>query len=441
MAAPEGGGHGSAASGRVLDDVRSGARVGGPAFQISVSDRPRDRGRGARLRAGAAAASVRPAVPARARIAADSLPGGPAHVLARVQGEHPPDRAARRRSGDRDHARRRRDPEAPHSRHTMVRCVRSRGDRVAPRRSGGDLHSFAAQHPAQRGHRARGREPGERRLGPGDLQVRGGGGAHRRIIARSVWNLLVFLLSTLIFLLIGVQLSAIVARLTDYSVGELFFYGTFVSAVAIFVRFAWVYPATYLPLVLRALLGEQVAPPREGEVFIMGWCGMRGIVSLAAALALPQTLEDGSAFPERDLIIFLTFVVIAVTLVLQGLTLKPLIRMLKVGRDWSLQEEKQRAQMALGKAAIAAIDAVAAKSGIPNELAERIRAEFAEKITLSVPEGLVLRHSGADDARRLRDAAVKAERQELIRLWRENQISDEVLHHIEEDLDYQESRI
>jgi CPA1 family monovalent cation:H+ antiporter len=68
-------------------------------------------------------------------------------------------------------------------------------------------------------------------------------------------------------------------------------------------------------------------------VFIMGWCGMRGIVSLAAALALPQTLEDGSAFPERDLIIFLTFVVIAVTLVLQGLTLTPLIRMLKVGRD------------------------------------------------------------------------------------------------------------
>ncbi len=267
------------------------------------------------------------------------------------------------------------------------------------------------------------------------------GDAFIEIIARSVWNLLVFLLNTLIFILIGVQLSGIVARLTDYSVGELFFYGTFVSAVAIFVRFAWVYPATYLPLVARAMLGEQVAPPREGEVFIMGWCGMRGIVSLAAALALPQTLQDGNAFPERDLIIFLTFVVIAVTLVLQGLTLKPLIRMLKVGRDWSLQEEQQRAQMALGKAAIAAIDAVVAKSGIPNELAERIRAEFAEKITLSVPEGLVLRHSGADDARRLRDAAVKAERQELIRLWRENQISDEVLHHIEEDLDYQESRI
>src|SRR2546426_1255677 len=265
--------------------------------------------------------------------------------------------------------------------------------------------------------------------------------AEMRIIARSGWNLLVFLLNTLIFILIGGPLSGIIGRLTHYSLGAALFYRPFVSAVAIFVRFAWVYPATYLPLVLRAMLGEQVAPPREGEVFIMGWCGMRGIVSLAAALALPQTLHDGSPFPERDLIIFLTFVVIAVTLVLQVLTLKPLIRMLKVGRDWSLQEEQQRAQMALGKAAIAATDAVAAKDGISKELAERIRAEFAEKITLSVQGGLMLRHSGADDARRLRDAAVKAERQELIRLWRENQISDEVLHHIEEDLDYQESRI
>lgn len=265
--------------------------------------------------------------------------------------------------------------------------------------------------------------------------------AEMRIIARSVWNLLVFVLNSLVFILIGLQLSAIVARLTDYSVAQLFFYGTFVSAVAIVVRFAWIYPATYLPLFIKTARGQSVPAPMEGEVFIMSWCGMRGIVSLAAALALPQLLHDGSPFPERDLIIFLTFVVIAVTLVIQGLSLKPLIRRLRVGKDWSLQEEQQRARMALGKAAIAAIDTVVAKNGIPNDLAERIRAEFAEQITLAVPEGLVLRHSGADDAKHLRAAAVKAERQELIRLWRENLISDEVLHKIEEHLDYQESRI
>jgi CPA1 family monovalent cation:H+ antiporter len=265
--------------------------------------------------------------------------------------------------------------------------------------------------------------------------------AEMRIIARSVWNLLVFSLNCLVFILIGWQLSAIVARLTDYTVAQLFFYGTFVSAVAIVVRFIWIYPAIYLPPIFCAARGESVPVPQEGEVFIMSWCGMRGIVSLAAALALPVELVDGSAFPERDLIIFLTFVVIAVTLVIQGLSLKPLIRRLQVGRDWSIQEEQQRAKMALGKVAIAAIDVVVANDGISNELAERIRAEFAEQITLTVPDGIVLRHSGADDAKRLRAAAVKAERHELIRLWRENQISDEVLHKIEEDLDYQESRI
>jgi CPA1 family monovalent cation:H+ antiporter len=266
--------------------------------------------------------------------------------------------------------------------------------------------------------------------------------AEMRIIARSVWNLLVFALNCLVFILIGWQLSAIMSRLTDYTVAQLFFYGTFVSTVAIVVRFVWIYPATYLPLLYKAARGDPVPPPNEGEVFIMSWCGMRGIVSLAAALALPQSLEDGSTpFPERDLIIFLTFVVIAVTLVIQGLTLKPLIRRLQVGKDWSFQEEQQRAKMALGKAAIAAIDTVVAVDGISNDLAERIRAEFAEQITLTVPNGIVLRHSGADDAKRLRAAAVKAERHELIRLWRENLISDEVLHKIEEHLDYQESRI
>src|SRR6266568_2048676 len=264
--------------------------------------------------------------------------------------------------------------------------------------------------------------------------------AEMRIIARSVWNLLVFLLNSLVFILIGIQLSGIVARLAGYSAWQLMLYGALVSAVAIAVRFAWIYPATYLAHSLNALVRAHQPMPK-GEVFIMSWCGMRGIVSLAAALALPITMENEAPFPQRDLIIFLTFVVIAVTLVVQGLSLAPLIRRLKVGRDWSLQEEGQRAKFALGKAAIAAIDVLAVKEDIPDELAERIRAEFAEKITIGVPQGLVLSRGGADQARRLREAAIKAERQELLRIWRENQISDDVLHQIEKDLDYQETRV
>jgi CPA1 family monovalent cation:H+ antiporter len=264
--------------------------------------------------------------------------------------------------------------------------------------------------------------------------------AEMRIIARSVWNLLVFLLNSLVFILIGLQLSGIVGRLTGYSAGDLMLYATLVSVVAIAVRFAWIYPATYLPRMVSARLRERDPAPTEQELFIMSWCGMRGIVSLAAALALPLALEGGAPFPGRDLIIFLTFVVIAVTLVVQGLTLGPLIRVLRVGTDWSEHEEEQHARFALGKVAIAAITELAEKEGIAPELAERIRAEFAEKVRIAPPGGHVLT-GGADVAKGLRRAAIRAERQELIRIWRENRISDDVLHHLEEYLDYQESRL
>ena len=264
--------------------------------------------------------------------------------------------------------------------------------------------------------------------------------AEMRIIARSVWNLLVFLLNSLVFILIGLQLSGIIGRLTGYSTAELVYYAVLVSVVAVAVRFAWIYPASWLPRLVSARLRARESALTEPELFIMSWCGMRGIVSLAAALALPLTLEDGTPFPGRDLIVFLTFVVIAATLVLQGLSLGPLIRVLRVGTDWSEHEEEQHARFALGKAAITAISEMARREDIAPELAERIRAEFAEKVRIAPPGGQVIT-GGADVANRLRIVAIRAERQELIRIWRANRISDDVLHHLEEDLDYQESRL
>ena len=263
--------------------------------------------------------------------------------------------------------------------------------------------------------------------------------AEMRIIARSVWNMLVFLLNSLIFMLIGLQLSGVIERLSGTATAaQLFLFSSLVSAVAIAVRFAWVYPATYLRYMLSPALRARDNPPSKAETFIMGWCGMRGIVSLAAALALPHFLADGTPFPQRDLIVFLTFVVIAVTLVLQGLTLPLLIRRLKVGADWSLHHEHQYARTALGAAALAAIDELAQRENVPQELTVRVRAEFAEKIERTFADGPAPA-GGGDPARRLRLAAIRAERQELIRIWRENCISDDILHHIEEDLDYQES--
>jgi CPA1 family monovalent cation:H+ antiporter len=258
-----------------------------------------------------------------------------------------------------------------------------------------------------------------------------------RIIARSVWNMLVFLLNSLIFMLIGLQLSDIVARIERNSTTELVVAGVLVSAVAIAVRFVWIHPAAWLSRALAGRAEKKSSTLPEPELVIMSWCGMRGIVSLAAALALPVTLPGGAPFPYRDLIIFLTFVVIAATLVLQGLTLSPLIRWLK---------EHQVARTALGSAAAAAIDAEAQAVSASADVAARIRAEFADKIAHAAPDPDALAATtalepGAALARQLRRAAIGAERAELLRIWRDNLISDEVLHHIEEELDYQESHL
>ena len=258
--------------------------------------------------------------------------------------------------------------------------------------------------------------------------------AEMRILARSAWNILVFLLNSLIFILIGLQLSGITARLGNYPADQLALASLTVSAVAILVRFLWVYPAALLP----RLAGS--APPPQGQIFIVSWCGMRGIVSLAAALALPLETHAGEGFPYRDLLIFLTFVVIFATLVGQGLTLAPLIRRLGLGSEAGLRDEQLRARSDMGRAALEAIDSYVAQKSVAAGLAARVRAEFGEKIARDTPSGPAMPEE-AEAARQLRIAAIRAERAELIRVWQSNQISDDVLHHLEEELDYQESRL
>lgn len=264
--------------------------------------------------------------------------------------------------------------------------------------------------------------------------------AEMRIIARSVWNVLVFMLNSLIFMLIGIQMSDVVEKLARYSIAELLGWGLFITAVSVAVRFAWVYPAAYLPRLLSRGVREREPAPRGNELFIVSWCGMRGIVSLAAAFALPVALPNGDPFPHRDLIVFLTFFVIAMTLVGQGLTLPSFIRRLKVGSDWSMRSEQQRVRAAMSAAAIGAIDEIVAAEGAPAEWADRLRAEIDDRIALAAPEGLES-SPRAELVTRLRHAALVAERKELIRLWRNNEISDEVMHHLEEILDYQEAHL
>lgn len=255
--------------------------------------------------------------------------------------------------------------------------------------------------------------------------------AEMRIMARSVWNVLVFLLNSLIFILIGLQLSEVVDNLGHFPSGQLLMLGVVITTVAVAVRFLWVFPVAYLPRWLSGSLHEQAPAPRRRELAIISWCGMRGIVSLVAALALPTTLADGSPFPARDLIIFLTFFVIAATLVGQGLTLTPLIRKLRVGADWSGERERERVRVALREAADGVLAARAADdSPAVAALARRLR----EELPIS---------SACDDAPlvQLHREVIAAERRQLIRLWRDNEIGDEVMRHHEEILDYREAQL
>lgn len=262
-----------------------------------------------------------------------------------------------------------------------------------------------------------------------------------RIMARPVWNILVFLLNSVVFILIGLQMSGVVAsNLGRYPPGELAAISAVVTVVAIAVRFAWVFPVGYLPQRLSGNLREDQPRPNPRELVIIGWCGMRGIVSLAAALALPLALPGGAPFPHRDLLVFLTFVVIVATLVGQGLTLTPLIRRLQVGSTWSLHDEQVRVRAAMGGAALSAIDEAVAREGVPAQWAQGLKAEFSERIALAASEGEELTPR-MELLNRLRHAAIQAERAELIRLWRDNQIGDEVMHHLMEMLDYEQARL
>jgi Na+/H+ antiporter len=154
-----------------------------------------------------------------------------------------------------------------------------------------------------------------------------------RLQSSGVWHTLAFILNGLIFILIGLQLPSIVNGLKYYSFQEAIRYGLIISGLIILIRLVWLFCTTYIPIFVSRKFRESPIRPNWKEVFLVGWAGMRGVISLASALAIPVTLADGNEFPERDLVLFISFVVILVTLVLQGLSLPWIIKKLKLDED------------------------------------------------------------------------------------------------------------
>ena len=259
------------------------------------------------------------------------------------------------------------------------------------------------------------------------------------------WDILDFLINSALFVLVGLQLRGIVENLSGYTRGELVGWALAVCGVTVLIRIVWFFTVPYL---IRAL--DRRPAQRERRVsaparLVIGWSGMRGAVSLAAALALPLTVNSGAPFPDRDLILFLTFAVIFATLVVQGLTLPTLIRRLKITDGGEAENEELKARLGATKAALAQIDALAAEDWTRDDTIERMRAAYEyRKRRLSARAGKI-EDDGYEDRSLAYQQAVQivlaAQRDALVELRRAGTISNETMNRVIQELDLEESRL
>jgi Na+/H+ antiporter len=265
-----------------------------------------------------------------------------------------------------------------------------------------------------------------------------------RMQATGVWEAIDFALNVIVFCLIGLQLPYVLAGIKGYSWGELVKYGLGFSLVLIVLRLVWMYPGAFVAWNIRTrLLGQRYKRPSAKGIFVLGWTGMRGVLSLAAALSIPEKLADGRPFPGRDLIVFLTYVVILVTLVGQGLTLPWLIRALGLaGTDTAGQEEEMEARRALLHAAIGWLET---ERGTAKEEDRHLYVDLLHQYEHRLDAETGEEHSEGRERfeamLRIMRGAGQQERLTLMRLRDEGRVGDAVLRNVERELDLVDSRI
>jgi monovalent cation/hydrogen antiporter len=270
--------------------------------------------------------------------------------------------------------------------------------------------------------------------------------ASARLTGAAFWNTLVFLLNGVVFMLIGLQLPSVIQNLHGHSRSELWGVGGVLALVVIITRIIWVFPGAYLPRRFSAKVRARDPMPSWRNVFVLAWSGMRGVVSLAAALAIPHTLPNGQDFPERDLVLFFTFCIILVTLVGQGLSLPWIIRLLRVSSRQTEDEAEKEARRAATHAALARIEEYAAEHNLTEEAVSHATAFYQARLDhlgdeLAETLGWSPARQRFFETRRLHREAVAAERHQLIALHRQNRLSKELLHKLEHELDLEETRL
>ena len=268
-----------------------------------------------------------------------------------------------------------------------------------------------------------------------------------RIRAYAVWEVVTFILNGLIFVLLGLQLRYVMNEIRGYSVFELFYYGIVVCLVAFLVRFLWTVPAALLPRLLSKRIRETETFDRR-NIFVFTWAGIRGVVSMAAALAIPLLLPDGTAFPHRSLIIFLTFCVIVFTAVGQGLTLPWLIRKLKLPR-YSILAEEYEVRMQILSRAISYIEENL--SLMDQDMLARLKSKYELRFNRLQKTDLPTNYFGTEKPKtpeqmfnefiRLQIELIRVEREMLNQLHRNGKAKLEVIRKIERELDLEEERL
>jgi monovalent cation/hydrogen antiporter len=267
--------------------------------------------------------------------------------------------------------------------------------------------------------------------------------AQTRLQGIAVWEILFFVLNSLLFALIGLQLPGILDALSGRSTVTLIGYAALVTAAVIAARFVWVFPGTYVTAFMRRK-GRQIPNPGKSAT-VLAWSGMRGAVSLAAALALPLTTDAGRPFPNRPLIIFLTFGVILGTLVIQGLSLPAVVQLLGLEDDGRAEKEESKARLYAAEAALARLEELADEDWVREDTLERLRGLFGfrrERFRSRFdPEtdGAVEDRSVA--FQRLMRELLDAERQAVLELRRNRRIDDDVMRRVIRDLDLEEARL
>ena len=264
-----------------------------------------------------------------------------------------------------------------------------------------------------------------------------------RLESSAVWNTLDFVLNGLVFILIGLQLPHILAGIRNLSLPTLMFDGALLAAVLIALRMTWVFAEVWITQGLRRLM--KVTEPRlpTKGVFVVGWTGMRGVISLAAAISLPELLDDGTAFPQRNVLIFLTFCVILITLVGQGLSLPALIRKLGLAAAGGGDGEECLARRAMLEAAIDRIRDLR-RADIPwrEEPLTDLLHHYQQRLEeANAPPAL--KTADVDKYEQYRDLEGQlraVERSTALRLRDQNRINDEVLRTLERELDLLDAR-